>query len=155
MTRKLRVAFSVVCGTIGLLLVSLWVRSYFSSVFVVGHFFYRGALIAESSHGRVTLGYRHGALLSNGVSGSHWGIHYKSLDEWQPFDPPMSARPAFGLSKSQAFDFVILPYWFFTLGSVIAIAGLWSFTRRFSLRSLLIATTLIAVILGLAVLAKS
>ena len=153
MLKSLRLAVTGLSLAACALLIALWVRSYSSSVFVVGHFFYRGALLAESSQGRVAFGYRHGALLSNGVSGSHWGIHYKSLDEWQIFAPPIITRPAFGVSESQGFEFAIIPYWFLTLLSMIAAVVLWNYTWRFRLRTLLIATTLVATVLGLVVAA--
>src|SRR5688572_30161968 len=99
--RFLRIAVTALSLAACVLLVVLWVRSYSSSVFVVAPFFQRGSILLESSNGRVTFGFQGGALLSNGRSGSHWGFHHKSLDEWQPFTPPIAMRPTFRISKSQ------------------------------------------------------
>src|SRR5262245_35409705 len=81
--RGLGIAWSVGCGILCVLLIVLWVRSHTSSAFVVAPFFKRGSMLFKSSRGRLTYGFQSGRLLSNGVSGSHWGVHFNSLDDWQ------------------------------------------------------------------------
>jgi hypothetical protein len=55
----------------------------------------------------------------------------------------------FGIIESSNSRSVIMPYWFLVVSAVALSASPWFWSWRFSLRTLLIAMTLIAVFLGL------
>jgi hypothetical protein len=148
--RYLRLVCATLCGTACVLLCVLWVRSYSSSAFVVmplpGPF---GSALIETAHGRVTVCTVYGQRLANGNNASPWGIHYKSLDEWEPGRSPLAAKANFTFSRWKQFYCLILPYWF--LAITTGLLGVMFFQKqalRFSLRTLLIATTLLAILLG-------
>jgi hypothetical protein len=108
-----------------------------------------GSVLIETAHCRVTACTVYGQRLANGNNASPWGIHYKSLDEWEPGRPPLAARANFTVSRWKQFYCLILPYWF--LAITTGILGVMFFQKqslRFSLRTLLIATTLLAIVLG-------
>src|SRR4051794_25347873 len=149
--RYMRLFCATLCGIACILLCVLWVRSYFSPVFVVmplpGPF---GSVLFETAHGRVTACAVYGQRLANGNNASPWGIHYKSLDDWEPGQPRLAARANFTLSRWKQFYCLILPYWFLAITS--GILGVMFFQKeplRFSLRTLLVVTAVLAVLLGI------
>jgi hypothetical protein len=94
--RKLRIAWSVGWGLLGVLLIVLWVRSYYSTVFVVGPLTDPyGSLLIETRQGRVTLCLSYGSGVVGGRNASPWGMHFKPLEEWEQVNPPLNARPVF------------------------------------------------------------
>jgi hypothetical protein len=143
--RKLRIAWSVTCGIACVLLIVLWVRSYTrrdrwetpaNSTTVS----------VESTLGRVSVFHAPG----DGT----WTWHKST----EPDDTYL-----FGAEKEQAWHtgfagFAVyttfghrtfrVPHWFFVLVSALAAAAPW-IRWRFSLRTLLVAATLVAVVLGL------
>jgi hypothetical protein len=138
--RKLRIAWSLVCGITCVLLIVLWIRSYWRADYVM-----RQARI-ESFNGRII---------------------YDAVF-WVP--PNTQIRWSFGLRprnaptqwfKNNGFvwrypDVVAIPYWCPVLGLAVASTAPWvSRCRRFSLQTLLIVTTMLAVLLGLIVYAAS
>jgi hypothetical protein len=151
--RKLRIAFSAVCGIICLLLIVLWVRSYDwrDGVFIrptVGSY-----LDASSVCGRIALITMHYPT-NPGMSMAHWGTtthSVKMLEDPWPNVPSFSLmgiwlheRPN-GAALSIPHGYLILP-----LTTLAAVPWLrWS--KRFSVRTLLIATSLVAVVLGLVI----
>lgn len=137
------------------LLIALWVRSYSSCVFVHGPLpGTLGTLLIETNQGRVTFCHAYGQRVMSGMNASLWGIHYKPIEEWEAVVPPLNTRADFSFFRwRRNLSYLILPYWSMTLFSA-AIAALMcrKQTWRFSLRTLLIAMTLIAIVLGLVVL---
>jgi hypothetical protein len=143
--RKLRIAWSMGCGIVCLLLIVLWVRSSWCREFV----------------------YRVSALKASGVVIDYGMVRFDHL-EWTPSiadgDGPLGSPgwhrkttyyspqladllkhllPGFVFTK----NLVTIPIWFLLLlFSTLAIAP---WIRRFSLRTLLIGTTLVAVVLGI------
>lgn len=70
---------------------------------------------------------------------------------WQDFAGD-SSLIGFGLARFTSHTAILVPHWFQVVVFVLIAAVPWSpWSRRFSLRTLLIATTLLAVVLGLAV----
>jgi hypothetical protein len=148
--RYLRLLCAALCGTACVLLCVLWARSYSSSAFVVmplpDPF---GSVLFETAHGRVTACAVYGQRLANGNNASPWGIHYKSLDEWEPGRPPLAARANFTVSRWKQFYCLILPHWFLAITTgLLGVLFFQKHSLRFSLRTLLIATTLLAILLG-------
>ena len=136
--RYLRIALSVVCGLVCVLLVALWVRS-----FVVCD-----SLSINSGHRIASLG---GALFFDGnfvISGGKltatqrrlfgYEIQCVSLD-WKKVRQGAGSGPC-------------VPYWIVVLAASTLSTPFWV-RWRFSLRTLLIATTLVAAVMGLIVYA--
>ena len=152
MSRRLRIAASVFFAALTIVLAVLWVRSYWvvnnwQSV-VVDH----RALQWCSRHGGMYFAFHSFRTAEDeGNFSPHFGNYRYGTPEYALWVD--DARPTFELRRitdryGTHFAFVRLPYWFAMLsgGVLSAIAPFWKW--RFSLRTLLIATTLIAVLLG-------
>jgi hypothetical protein len=133
--RKLRIAFSITCGIACLLFVALWVRSYWwmDSIPLLGKY---------------SLTSFRGDILCN----KPWAITYSGPTPFQ-FPPRRygvstipSAQPGLIIMEGGH----ALPYW---VSIVLAVAlGITAWLpHRFNLRTLLIATTVVAVVLGVVV----
>jgi hypothetical protein len=160
--RKLRIAFSAFCGLACVLLIVLWVLSYWWSDGASGPISRTKAMGLSSSQGRIR------ARLLDRVwpneAGWHFGHHSRTKFEKEadeelrrrgPFVSTFKAPPPpiFGPTIDGAFS---VAHWLFvlffaTLGAVAAPFIKW----HFGLRTLLVATTLVAIILGLVVYAAS
>jgi hypothetical protein len=139
--RKLRIAWSVACSIAAVLLVSLWISSYRQSETVV-RYSPKSLFRTSSTNGQICCWYeRINALSWSG--GASW--------QFMEGNTPAPFRPN-GFSSSP--PTLTIPYWFALLCVLCAGVVAWP-TYRFSLRTLLIATTLVAVVLGLAVWAAS
>jgi hypothetical protein len=148
----LRIAFSATCLIACVLLIMLRVRSrhwedeaYFSVV--------RQKVSLHSCYGAIGAEiYIGGAdLIPSGI-GSHW---FKDLNAsgivspWR-FSCSVASLPSIGAAVQPLVCYVGVPHWFavFVAATLAAVPWLrWS--NRFTLRTLLIATTLVAVVLGL------
>jgi hypothetical protein len=139
--RKLRIAWSVAWSVVAVLLCVLWVRSHYS----VDQIFLP---ITRSAF--VTIGSTPDAIIA-GIAGNSptgtWAMLNMPSGEW------LAAVGESGDSWSGAVAFQIVdggfvvPHWFGAL--LFAALAVVPWIRRFSLRTLLIATTLVAVALGL------
>ena len=153
--RYLRIAFSAICLIACVLLIALWVRSFHVHdrlqlrIREVGPQF----LVAHSLEGRFALAKKvyggDSTILSVQNAGSPTG-NAGFPDDAGNFPDSFSFRIfrwKSGLTELQ------IPMWFpvAIFASMSAIPWLLQFRWRFSLSTLLIATTLIAVVLGLAV----
>jgi hypothetical protein len=145
MARKLRIAFSVACGIVCLALIVLWMRSHrvedraSCRLGSVGIRLY-------SSRGWLV-------LFKNSTPGAgpyDWDITLGS-DYW--LNPP-DARLAYALPLSffgrSTISNISLPHWVVATASLAFATAPWLLRGRFrfSLRTLLIATTLVAFLLG-------
>ena len=140
--RKLRIVFSAICGIACVLLIVLWVRSYW---WVDIGFF------------KVTKGvFLYGGSMP-GTFGFHiypeeyvpTGMWHQSAEKWRR---ALHEREGMGLLGTFRIDTeqVLVPYWFWLLIPVaVAVVSWLPWRGRFSLRALLLATTLVAVVLGL------
>jgi hypothetical protein len=135
----LRIAWSVWWGIVCVLLEVLWVRSYYAYDGVTGPLPGSGFLIMSRSGG-----------LGVAIHREEWDFGW-SLVAVRPQEVKLPYHTALGfveyMADAQVYR-VRLPFWCLILISVAFVAVPW---MRFSLRTLLIATTLIAVGLGLAV----
>lgn len=147
MARKLRIAVSAFFGALTLALCVLWVRSYWLcddfSLGISGGPGYKvislrgeiGASRYQSREGAVSVGWRHATVAPDKL-------------------PQLSSR---GQSRLLGFAFtvpylIVVPQWFLMAVSMSTVLAPWfPYSSRFSVRALLIATTLIAAVLGLAV----
>src|SRR4051794_19615778 len=145
--RFLRVAFSAFCGLACVLLIALWVRSYRTR----DTCFWPG---------------RDHAVQINSLLG-HTNLYALNRTPGSQFVPfKIDHSPIEGRFKTKfnknflGFYFgrgpmevrLDIPYWFWVVGTTIIAAAPWRIHgRRFSLRTLLIAITLVAVVLGFVV----
>jgi hypothetical protein len=147
--RKLRIAWSVVWGLAAVLLFMLWMRSYWH-VDVFQKPSTSRLVIISSSKGRV-------AYFENRASPQS---PMPPEDIAQIIDDMILklAKPILGFGRIQGLrlpPILFAPYWFPVLISGVLAAVPWMrWTTRFSLRTLLIATTLVALVLGLIVWAS-
>lgn len=142
--RRLRIAVSVFFGLLAALLVVLWLQSYRANEIVA----------RTSKSGRMTIlgsdrGYVFFATQIHELAKTpQWGPRF--IHGWQyewsaPAQSPLQPRIDF----SRVTGRVVLPISLLVLSASVASVMPW--IRRFSLRSLLVVTTLVAVVLGFAV----
>ena len=162
--RKLRIAWSVGLGIACVLLIVLWVRSYWQYDWLGGllatppkngEMHFTTGCLFESANGVVTVLH----------AGTLWGsLSYLSSVGTSSADPNMRVTGNYGESVWSGFRADVgpngyfrgsLPIWFLALTAVAASAVPW-IRWRFNLRTLLIAMTLVAAALGLIIyLAKA
>lgn len=131
--RRLRIAWSAGWGIFCVLLIFLWMRSY--TVYDITPF-------GTSANGLLIVGT---VGLVSSDDGHLWGV-------WHDGAFGLTSLTAKGLSASAMDSGVSFPHWSAILISSILAAAPWIHrVKRFSLRALLLATTLLAVVLGLAV----
>jgi hypothetical protein len=152
----LRIAFSTTCGIACLLTCLLWVRSFWKEESLDHRTFTEGRIYGISStYGTIRLFYGTDIHLVK----PGWSPQWRVSSQWHD-NPGLTAEEKEIIRKhsSKQFRWRILPsgfyvkapYWLITL--LIAASGVVPWFRwRFSLRTLLIATTLVAVVLGIIV----
>jgi hypothetical protein len=153
MKRRLRIAVSVFFALVAVAFAVLWVRSYYcGDTVVLGISDHRG-FVADSSSGVLFVNYLH-------EFGSETGTPKVVLSKWWVGSgPPGDFLTSWGYSirpfqfKRYAVSgnaYVTFPHLLLAcIGGTLAVVSWFQF--RFSLRTLLIATTLVAIVLGLAV----
>jgi hypothetical protein len=134
--RKLRIAWSVFWGLACVVLIVLWVRSYrYGDRLRTENFTHEDSqkrlYVVQSGRGFVRL-----SVAKQDARGE-WAISYRP-----------SKLFGLGLSRTNSSTTVNVPYWFPMIVSAAMAFTPWV-NWRFSLRTLLIATTLVAVVLGL------
>lgn len=153
---KLRMTFSAVCGVLCLLLLALWVRSYWWTENVVGPSRGSFRLGVASANGWLTVRYGNGKLgpkvfpkgTLQSTSAEAMEEVYKQMEASIKGTNATFSRPKvrFGWKDDWGFQF---PYWMPTaLFGILAVAVGWKLPWQFSLRTLLIATTVVAAGLG-------
>ena len=136
--RKLRIAWSVVWGLAVVLLVVLWVRSYWW-MDGIGHNNGTCVIDVQSASGSIVF------EKANSPGGD------LSVITSTAFASPFLPHTTFDFQDHlPSFAAVYLPHWFFTVLFTAVAAAPWV-RFSFSLRTLLIATTHVAVVLGLVV----
>lgn len=139
----MRIAWSVAWGFATLLLIGLWVRSYWRND-IVSRVDKNSVVTTHGSNWGSAYVSRMkmpaGAQLEGGGS---WSFHSDKASK----DPPRFCwEPGPGISSFAA------PYWFLVIATAsCSSAAILLRRRRFSLRTLLIATTLVAIVLGVIV----
>ena len=150
--RYLRIAVTALSLVACVLLIALWVRSYTYRINIQTPVFanrtFQFSLLPGRMHFRTHL------PEPDWISG-FWQKH-KSDPGFESWDYPNS--PTFHLSINEygPSDIAVhFPYWFSALISMALAAAPWlPWSRRFRLRTLLIATTLVAVALGIIALSR-
>jgi hypothetical protein len=155
--RKLRIAWSVGCGALAVLLVALWVRSYSWMDFIVGPDTYRTRVVVGSFEGWISAlwggpprGVKTWRLDHQSKSVTH-GAQITAIRAGIP-----TPAPAFGIRPSPfGGTSLMLPHWFAALTFVTLAVVTFPWTSlhhirwRFSLFGFLAAVTIIALLLGL------
>jgi len=139
--RSLRIAWSAGWGVVAVLVCVLWVRSYWSYDQLTGPVSRTRAVGAVSGVGLLIIGTSSDAFTYSHL-GREWRFHQFPLVEWNP-----------AAKSPPGYERVTLRYCVLILLFATIAAAPWLnyIPRRFSLRTLLIATTVVAVGLGLAV----
>jgi hypothetical protein len=136
--RKLRIALSVVFSVLCLLLIALWVRSYWRHD-ALWHTSTSNAVHGvASSSGTILFQQIHA---TPGVTAPGW--HYT-------YYPKPHAYLGFTWERKPAYTLVGAPMWFLAASLLVAGAAPW-LRWRFSLRTLLIGITVVAAVLGLVI----
>jgi hypothetical protein len=149
--RKLRIAWSVGWGLAVVLLIVLWVRTNYAIENFGGPLPGSAGFGISSRHGGV------GVLLSDRTWGWSYSQHPTQSISESEVDAELQYNTMLGFIryKSGPGEFRIrVPYWSAILVAAV-FTGLTWVPWRFSLRTLLIATTLVAVVLGLVVWATN
>jgi hypothetical protein len=150
----LRIAFSAACLIACLLLIALWVRGYSSEDYVYFPLTSDRMITIHSTANRLTTSTYSLARVQNspvwrsGVILKGWG---RMKFPGQQSNPSPNRMFSAGTDFNSAW--IRVPYWFPLLPCVAAAAIPWlGHSRlRFSLRTLFVATTLAAIVLGLSV----
>jgi hypothetical protein len=140
--RRLRIAFSVVCGILCLLLIVLWVRSHGAEDRLTGNFAGSHWFRVYSSHGCLVY-YVPGT--PGPPSMYAWQPNFGSEFWLEASDGRIASVPRVRLHREE--DWVTLPYWFLVGLCAVVAATPW-LRWRFSVRTLLIAITILALALG-------
>jgi hypothetical protein len=146
--RKLRIAWSVACGIAVVLSVAMWVRTRYSIDGISGPLSRSTHFGVMSRHGGVGIAFFHGGQPTS------WSVNSHPPD----LEVPIDYETVFGFIEFQTLGNQTIwgfrlrvPYWSLVL-LFITIAAIPWLCGRFSLRTLLIATTVVAIVLGLAVM---
>ena len=146
--RKLRITWSAFCGISCVLLCALWVRSYWwTDLLNLG-----GRSVVASENGRIK------TIIVNFAPSFDAQFIVTSdqkvgLTEPRYYFLGFGYTPALPVAPPPHWPEVVLPHWFLVLLSGVFGLAPWIHKPnwRFSLRTLLLATTLVAVVLGLIV----
>jgi hypothetical protein len=143
--RGVRIAVSAVFGMLCVLLLVLWVRSYWAlSTF--------GEYVTPSH--RYHLYSFKGQLVLSKYQRSWAGAELILFAPTEGLEEVAAHPPRFGIGTWYGGDFIVVSYWLVTVANLCLAIVPW-LPWRFSLRTLLIATALIAGVLGLAVCAAN
>jgi hypothetical protein len=142
--RKLRIAFSATCLIACVLLIALWVRSYWWCD-TVCYWSGKENNGIESQCGNLL------PFLQIAASGEKWRVISQPIERRVP---TFRHKQFSWINQLPSYFSAAIPHWCFALLTVALATLPWlGFVRQFSLRTLLFATTLIAVVLGLIVYA--
>ena len=153
----LRVAFSATCLVACVLLIALWVRSYWYWDFGGSHngILQHWTTRFDSMSGILHIEHSAVDKTANMLKAkTGYGYEWKFFSLRESIPPATRPRQRLQWNINSENQDVIVPYWCLTLicGIVGAVPWILPWLRwRFSLRTLLIATTLVAVVLGLVV----
>ncbi len=146
--RKLRIAFSIALGIASVLLIAMWVSSYGTD----HHTFHLGGIGWRSEQGRLS-SFSPIGLFDDGTHSESIYVETTFL----PREPPVELEWTVSVLGLHFFGpgsvwILDVPYWLVVLPTGVLAAVPWMrWSYRFSLRTMLIGTTLVAAVLGLVV----
>lgn len=142
--RNLRIAFSTACFVACLLLIAAWIRSYSWDDSICGPWNGGQQTLAVSSDGQLFAGVWSG-------NGALWKWFSMPTPFRHPPGTPFNCR-GFGIGRTSNACGLVVPYYFAVILFLVLAAVSWPlWSIRFSLRTLLIAMTLVAATLGFSV----
>jgi hypothetical protein len=141
--RKLRIAWSVAWGVVSLLLIVLWVRSYWWGDYLSVNCGTFCNFYLEADDGELN------AIFGPPVHPSSW-IDYGSMYGHRDYSHMVFGFYFGGYEMFPDIWGAVAPFWFLVPAAAVVAAAPWV-KCRFSLRTMLIAMSLVAVGLGLAV----
>jgi hypothetical protein len=139
--RKLRIAWSVACGILCLLLIALWIRSYWIADALRGP-----QMTFASLFGRVAVS--HFPLQEDGTPKFNTNWEHETLPVEDQVRKPGVRRLVF--RRELGHISLTIPYWLAAF-TVVILATLPWLPCRFSIRRLLIGTAILSAVLGLLV----
>jgi hypothetical protein len=146
--RKLRIAWSLVWGLAAVLSLVLWVRSFWEVDMVCFPSPTHRMIILESNFG--TLGASYQALITLGdadIPSTYW-----RRTTFHAAPDNRASGGLFAANSNYGSIYVRFPHWLAGFFSATLAAAPWiRWSNRFSLRTLLVATTVVVVVLGLIV----
>jgi hypothetical protein len=149
MLKYLRIAVTALCLTACVLLALLWVRSYWRLDSTIGPLSKTTGFQVSSMEGRIWLQYAAG-LEAPVTSWEFFSRKESILGELED-DHPLNG-PTFRVASNSGILEAVVPHWFLAIITAAIATVFWTSRKwRFSLRTLLIATTLVAVGLGMVV----
>jgi hypothetical protein len=143
--RKLRITWSVFWGIACVLLIALWVRSYRATDSVYGRIPTLVDIGGASQAGQLMLAFCHCGAWD---AWHHFSVPYGQGDDLGAIAPASGFGWVFADNDDERYFFS--PHWFVAVVFTMFASAPW-IGQRFSLRTLLIATTLVALVLGLVV----
>jgi hypothetical protein len=150
--RKLRIAFAIVCTIPCVLMIALWVRSYFchEGVTILTPIVQRGNQCTNIQTFPGVLSIGSGPQLGGPAI---YDIQYWGPSETREDDAYYSLVP---IHRPEVIGGYMVRFWFLVLitGAIAAVAW-WKRTISFSLRTLLIGMTVVAALLGLLIWAMN
>jgi hypothetical protein len=158
MLKYLRIAATALSVTVCVLLVALWVRSYTRHDGIRGLIPVNQRFSLSSAYGSIRFATfdRSFDEMFSGYRASDWGLSSSRMDRRPSMTLVNTPLTNFGLGFAGSSDrygiVAIVPTWFvvgFTL--TVGVAPWFANRLTFSLRTLLIATTLVAIVLGMVV----
>ena len=154
--RLLRIALSASCGVACLLLIVLWVHSYWYRDLVMAQHPAWGDITVTSLQSKVSwiVGRPRPSRQKPRfeMRSIPIALAIAEMEGMEPALPEGHSASSFTTERWRDSFGMVLPYWFLILCVLVLAAVPWlPLSKRFSLRTLLIATTLIAVVLGLVV----
>jgi hypothetical protein len=140
--RKLRIAWSVIWTAVTLLLIGFWIHSYFDRVTF--------EVLVTPTH-RYYLRSMAGCVVLDWEDRIFLGIELQRMYEEEYFRQ-LTTNAGVRVVRIQGTAYAIcVSYWLLMFAAAFIAAMPWLSFNRFSLRTLLLATTLVAVVLGLVV----
>jgi hypothetical protein len=157
MLRRLLNIASIVCLVACVALMGLWVSTNYGCVEVKGHLPFRQVFDVFSMPGRVYVSWITWQSTDRTPSEvSPWSITWRPFDWFSmgrdPSNPPgLLERLGFAAGHDNVYGWVVVsPFWLLVLASgSLAMAFQLRWPPQFNLRSLFIATTFLAVVLGM------
>jgi hypothetical protein len=146
--RYLRIAFSATCAIACVLLIVLWVRSYWRIDYICIPLNHNQGMFGNLMLGMMGVGttaHPEQQIITSELNVEHVKFAADRFRSLYPY--------GFGASSTAKSTFVVFPFWLAVVCSAAFAVAPWYrlIPYRFTLRTLLIATTLVAVVLGLIV----
>jgi hypothetical protein len=154
--RKLQIAWSVAWGVLCMLVIALWVRSYWRTDSANCPLPGGKTFLVSSFRGQLSVGALSLFPAISGIPRPDWKVNWKfQISTEKRFDPPKDYKfRQFTGTWDQCGVNVQFPHWIAVCVSGGCAAVPWlAWSRRFSLRTLLVAMTVIAMGLGVIVYA--